>query len=195
MAAANGLGCHAACGAAGTPAGGASQVLSAKMPINMNYHIPHKKEHFCVSVRWTRHRLWQEGKVNPHPEEHRIYLYMIVGRFNASRRILYIGKTYRQYASYRLTQPDHIRRRKKLRREYPHHKLTVSFGIVNFDGVRCTSKRIDEVESILIYANWHPEIFNSKKVYHMAIREQIRVTNRGYYKPLTKECYYGTVVR
>ena len=160
----------------------------------MNYKVAHEKEHLSVFIEWARHRLLRRGYVNPHPEEHRIDLYMIVGHFGGSRRILYIGKAYRQFVSHRLSQPDHIRRWKKLRRIYPRHKLTVSFGFATFDDARGTSKRIDEVESILIYANWHERLMNSRKVYRFAIRGQIRLTNRGYYKPLRRECFHGTVV-
>jgi len=160
----------------------------------VNYHVAHEEEHLSVFITLTRHRLLQKGYVKPHPEEYRIYLYMIVGHFGSSRRVLYIGKTYRQNASYRLAQPDHVRRWKKLRRMYPRHKLTVSFGLAEFDGDRCTSKRIDEVESILIYANWHDRLINAKKIYRFAIRGQLRLTNSGYYKPLKRECFHGTVV-
>ena len=119
---------------------------------------------------------------------------MIVGHFGRKRSILYIGKTYRQYASYRLGPPDHLKKWKILRRKYRRHKLTVSFGIAEFDGCSCTSKRIDEVESILIYANSDERLINSKKVFGFTIRGQIRLTNTGYRKPLHRDCFYGTVV-
>ena len=160
----------------------------------MNYRIVHEGDPLSVSIEWTRHRFWKNGHVNAHPEEHLINLYMIVGCFGSSRSVLYIGKAYQQYASRRLSQSDHIKKWRMLRRKYSRHKLMVSFGVAKFAGYSCTARRIDTAESVLIYANWNDRLINSKKIYGFSIRGQVRLTNAGYYRPLHRECFHGTVV-
>ena len=152
-------------------------------------------DYISSSVKWTRHRRWEKGQVRAHPDERLIYLYMIVGTFGRTRRVLYIGKTYKQTASYRLSQPDHVKRWRTLKRSYPRHKLTVSFGIPSIAEYNCTEKRIDEIESILLYANSDDRYLNAKKVFSITSKFHLHVRNTGYFKPLKKECYFGTVFR
>ena len=95
-----------------------------------------------VSVTWSRPMVYENLIKNGSIHDDEAHLYMISGKYahNASK-VFYVGKTYRQLVSDRLTQIDHKKRYAYLREEYPRHKLYVSHGMVEIDGGKRTAKK------------------------------------------------------
>ncbi|MGH7774300.1 MAG: hypothetical protein ACREQA_18905 [Candidatus Binatia bacterium] len=141
-----------------------------------------------VRIYWRRWRSIE--KVLDDSMDEDAYLYAIWGCFGTSARLLYIGKVYDQYAGFRLTQPDHARRRKTIVRRYPRHRLAVSLGeIVMPYGEKLTRTRVDEVERLLIFANL-PELNRQNRETH-SVQWDYVIENNGSFGTMYRWLHYG----
>lgn len=120
--------------------------------------------------------------------------YMILGKWgNKPYKLFYIGKTEVPVLK-RANASDHVERRSIMHEEYKKHKLFISKGhFLMGDWRNKTKKRIDEIESILIYA--HEPIYNERKVKNNNVSSDYWIKNCGSYEPLYSEMYYGLVVQ
>src|SRR6185369_9158632 len=112
------------------------------------------------------------------------------------------GKTYRSEVWLRLRNADHQSRFRTLKRRFPARELQVSHGILDqkqweFCSSRYPSaKRIDEIESLLIYSNHFNEYgINARKHRAHGITDHYMLTNKGHYKPLKRQVYLTTFER
>lgn len=134
-----------------------------------------------VTVTWSKPMLYENIIEQGSPHDESAHLYMILGKYqNNSHKVFYIGKTYDQVVSDRLTQSDHKLRYKKVKDEYPRHQLYVSHGIVEIEDGKRTSKRIDEIESILIYSMPTDHSYNEKNYFSHGVTGQYLIKNKGY---------------
>jgi len=123
-------------------------------------------------------------------------LYKITGQYlNNPPKLLYVGKTYKQSVSRRLNQQDHIKRYDEIKDEHPKHKILISLGNIIVENGILNSKRVDEIESILIYTHDSDFIFNDKKLNYLPMKEQYVVRNTGYSAPFYKEIKFGITVK
>lgn len=138
------------------------------------------EECWNIKVEWSRpkeyDRLLNEGSQH---DEH-AHLYLISARFgtNASKAI-YIGKTYDQWVSERLSQTDHKLRHADFIKNYPRHMFYVSHGIVTNNDGKITEKRIDDVERILIYANEPQHAHNIQNFWQHGVTAPYKIENQG----------------
>lgn len=115
--------------------------------------------------------------------------YMILGQWSQKIKLFYIGKTKKSVFN-RLKQQDHKRRKKEMEEDHPKHKLLISFGDLYMEyGCNKTSKRIDDIESLLIYAQ-EPE-YNKNKIFNHKVESDYWIKNYGYTDPLYKQLHYG----
>ena len=126
------------------------------------------------------------GKNNPN-------FYMILGNWGTKKKLFYIGKTTKSILA-RTKQADHTKRRRKMHEDFSKHKLMISkghyfMGVVSGYRSNKTDYRIDEIESLLIYAN-EPR-YNVSKKWNNNVSSDYWIRNCGYYEPLYKEIYYG----
>src|SRR4051794_4221520 len=111
---------------------------------------------YQAKIAWTRPIPYDTiiNKGSPHDADG--WLYMILGYHGSSHpKIFYVGKVFMSCVSERLRQPDHRARYQRLRREHSRHSFRVSLGAVSLAHGRITAQRIDEIESILIFAAYH----------------------------------------
>jgi len=124
------------------------------------------------------------------PQDDDPYLYAIWGRFGSSARLLYIGKTYDQYAGFRLAQKDHARRRKTMMRQYPRHRLVVSLGEVKMSyGGKVTRSRVGEVERQLILTN-RPDL-NRQNLQNHGAKWAYVIENSGSFGTMHRQLHFG----
>lgn len=148
-----------------------------------------------IEVKWSRpkeyERLLDEG--SPHDELANLYL--ISARFGTKpSKAIYVGKTYDQWVSMRLSQPDHQLRYTEFVKNYPRHIFYVSHGIVtNHDG-KLTRKRIDDIERILIYANEPQHAHNIKNFWQHRVTMPYQIENRGSRCTLPRTIALGVFV-
>jgi len=148
-----------------------------------------------VAITWTRPIDYDRLIETSHPKDDEAHLYMITARFSTkTSKIVYIGKTYKQNVSTRLKQPDHKKRRKLLHRKYKKHKLRVSLGLVSISGGNCTRRRIDEVESLLIYAGYQPTSINLRKIWDHRVADSYEIRNFGYRNGLPSRICFGLFI-
>lgn len=153
-------------------------------------------EHWLVEINWSRPTLYErllEDGGSPHDDG--AYLYLISARFSGNApKALYIGQTYSQWVTKRLTQRDHKRRYETFAEEYPRHSLFVSHGYVTVHGGKLTAKRLDDIESILIYTNDPTHAHNVKNFYRHGVASPYFIENKGSRCTLPKTIALGVFV-
>ncbi|WP_074471484.1 hypothetical protein [Thiohalorhabdus denitrificans] len=125
------------------------------------------------------------------PEDAKAYLYSIVGYSDKEWWPYYIGKTFQKFVSTRIQQPDHKQRLRSLKENYPDLDFTVTLGTPTFHVSRATKNNIDAIEGLLIYGNWHEEMWNERKINDFAHAKQMHVRNVGWVEHLVAELSYG----
>jgi hypothetical protein len=155
-----------------------------------------ESEFWDVSVTWSRPMVYENLINNGSVYDDDAHLYMITGKYrNNKSKVFYIGKTYNNIVSNRLTQKDHKTRYELLKKNYPNHVLSVSHGIVNIEGGKRTEKRIDEIESILIYSMPTEHCINNKNYFSHGVTAQYLIENKGYKSGMPKEIGLGVFVK
>ncbi len=150
---------------------------------------------WLIDIHWSRPALYENARRNAY--DARSWLYMLFGYSGKSeRKIFYIGKAVRSFIASRLGQADHLRRLKRLKKEHPNHQFRVTQGSVSVRGGNITPRRIDQIESMLIYAftEKNSHITNKKKVWSHGITVPYTIRNLGYGNPLPKEIHHGVFV-
>ena len=141
------------------------------------------------------------NKGSPHDAEG--WLYMILGYHGSSQpKIFYIGKVFNSSVSRRLS-PDHRARYERLCSEHPRHSFRVSLGAVKLAYGHITARRIDEIESILIFATYHSKrnviessarMINKSKWFKSGWRHPYMIQNAGSRTPLPRDVHYGVFI-
>ena len=124
--------------------------------------------------------------------EESAYFYIIFGQYSKfSRKIFYIGKTYDQYIQDRIIQKDHKDRIQKLQLIYPRFKFYLSIGKIKVLNGKITRKRIDQIESLLIFSCNSNYLKNKNKIFSLRLNDHYKIINHGYYKPLPNKLVLG----
>ena len=155
-------------------------------------------ENLCWSaeIYWSRPLLYDKARDFHYEANDISNIYKITGKYSKfNHKMLYIGKTYAQSVCIRLNQKDHIIRYENIREQYPRFKIYVSFGSIHLKYGKLTRKRIDEIESLLIYAHEFDDIQNKNKLFSLNVKDQYKIINKGYAYPLNKEIAYGIFTR
>jgi hypothetical protein len=120
---------------------------------------------------------------------------MILGYYSTSApKLFYIGMVYNQHVTQRLSQPDHRQRYVRLRHDHPNHRFRVSLGAVEIENGRITRNRIDQIETILVFAHYEEnqqQIINKRKWMTHRITSHYTIHNYGYRAPLYREIHLG----
>ena len=147
---------------------------------------------WSAEINWSRPIQYNNVKNFEYEMDEIAYFYKITGKFSHYKhKLFYIGKTYTQTVKIRLNQKDHLKRYEDIKINYPRFKLFVSFGEVTLSDGKRTRNRIDEIESLLIYAHDLVTMQNKSKIWSLSVNEQYRIINRGYFAPMHKEIAYG----
>jgi hypothetical protein len=143
------------------------------------------------TITWSVAQPLDRFRVRPGDQEANFYIWL--GQEEQERRLLYLGKTFDQYAHWRLDQPDHLKRVKRIRAKYPNMPLLISAGVLKTpDRDRYSRPFIDAIESLLIFV--HQPEFNDSKVGWVDIKEWHYITNQGDYSPLERVVFFGPAV-
>ncbi|HCT05167.1 hypothetical protein [Pseudomonas sp. BIGb0164] len=148
-----------------------------------------------VDVAWTKpvpHDVLYCGAI---PEDDYAYFYAVVARKGGEWLPYYIGMTYRQTVSIRLQQADHIRRLAELREAHPDVTFSICLGVPSFTSGIDDLATIEDIEGMLIYANWHENMLNKRGVDKFRSRQQIYIHNSGWTDHLYKEVSCGVFYR
>lgn len=138
------------------------------------------EEHWHVEINWSRPVEYEQLLENGSSQDEVANLYLISARFGVkSPKTIYIGKTYDQWVSKRLSQSDHKIRYVKFCEGYPRHQIYVSHGVVTIHDGKLTRSRIDEIERILIYANDPTHAHNVQNFWQHDVTTPYRVENKG----------------
>jgi hypothetical protein len=157
------------------------------------YQCLYPEEFSEVSINWTKPTLFENFINLDHDKQWNAYLYKILVKYpTGSFKMVYLGKTYYQFASGRLSNPDHQNKYESIKKKYPHHKIYVSMGDIT------TSKKknaglIDSVEKLLIYSHSNDdfELINSKNKNHHGLTYGLRIINMGYKTNMYSEIAMG----
>lgn len=129
------------------------------------------------------------------PENDYAYFYAIVARVDREWWPYYIGMTYKQTAAVRHRQADHVQRLARLRANHPGVTFSLCLGVPTFQVGRDDPGTIREIESLLIYANWHEDMVNDSGINNCRPGRQIYVHNSGWTDHLYKEVSCGVFYR
>ena len=150
-----------------------------------------------AEINWSKPVIYENARDFCYEIDKEYNFYKITGKYSKyPHRLFYIGKTYYQYINIRLKQKDHKERINTISKNYPRFKVYVSFGAVkfsdyNFNEKRISEKRIDDIESLLIYSNDNDYLQNRSKVFSLNVKNQYKIINKGYSSPLYREIAYG----
>jgi hypothetical protein len=148
-----------------------------------------------VKVTWSKLEGYDRLLGSGSSADSDAWLYMILGfHLNSPPKLFYIGMVFEKEVSRRLRESDHRKRRIKIQCDYPRHQLRVSLGKVDMESGCRTYKRIDEIETLLIFAHSHSHklhIANKRKLLTHRITEHYTIRNCGYRKPLFREIQFG----
>lgn len=138
------------------------------------------EQYWEVEIEWSRpkeyDRLLEEGS---HHDES-AHLYLISARYrDYESKLLYIGKTYDQWVSKRLSQKDHRSRYGTFQENYPNHIFFVSHGVITINGSKITRKRLSDIERILIYTNEPQHAHNVQNYYSHGVIGSYLIENKG----------------
>lgn len=151
---------------------------------------------WSAKIYWSRPIIYDNAKNFYYEANDISNLYKITGKYSKNKHTLfYVGKTYAQSVSIRLNQKDHVNRYEIIKERYPRFKLYVSFGSITLIYGKLTRKRINEIESLLIYAHDFKNLQNKSKLFSLNVNEQYKIANIGYSFPLHKEITYGIFVK
>ncbi len=135
---------------------------------------------YTVDIEWSDPSPYDNTLQSSLEDLHAVYLYKTIGQYHRHFHLLYIGKTFTQYVTQRLSNKDHQSKRNELQSQYPRHALLVSFGSVTSSSKR-NARLIDEVESLLIYTHSNsPKLQNKNKVWTKRIIRDYKITNSGF---------------
>lgn len=138
------------------------------------------EQYWPVEIEWSRpksyERLIEEGSFY----DDYAHLYLISARYRDYQpKLLYIGKTYSQWVTKRLTQKDHRKRYATFLENYPNHNLSVSHGVITVNNGKITPKRLSDIERILIYTNEPQHAHNVQNYYSHGVTGSYLIENRG----------------
>ncbi len=150
-----------------------------------------------ANLLWTRPEPYEQVISDGTVHDASGWLYMILGYYGSSYpKLFYIGKVYQTCVSARLRQADHKRRYNRLCSEHPRHHFKVSLAAVQIDNGSITHRRIDQIETMLIYtAKESQPLINERKWLSHRISTSYHVHNRGHCRPLPKEIRLGIFKR
>jgi hypothetical protein len=117
-------------------------------------------------------------------DENDTYLYKIIGRYNESYKLFYIGKCVEQKFTTRIFQKDHQIKQAAFKEAHKKHKLMVSMGRLK-EEKKHKPTEISNVESLLIFAHSHdgyPYIKNKQCSLSHNVIKNYKITNRGWRK-------------
>jgi len=154
-------------------------------------------EFWHVEVKWMPPVAYDKVVSEGSTHDDHAYLYMIIARYSSHPpKVVYLGRTYQQSVSVRLTQADHKNRHAALVEKYPNHRLLVSHGLVTVKNGNRTERRIQDVERLLIYSN--PDLENAMNVAnfnHHNVEGSYWIWNRGQKAGLPREVCLGVTAR
>ena len=153
-------------------------------------------ESWDVAIKWTKPARYEAVREEGSQYDEQAFLYLITARFSSkSRKVLYVGKTFKQWVSKRLSQPDHKRRYKKIVSDYSHHKFEVSHGLLTVSNGKLTQKRLSDIEKILIYSNHPSHAHNVQGFYAHGVSGSYRIENSGHRCGLPKCIALGVFIQ
>ena len=154
------------------------------------------EDYWSVQISWSRPKEYDRLLLEGSPHDKTANLYLISARYGKSAsKTVYIGQTYQQWVSKRLSQDDHKKRRDSIISKYPRHKLYVSHGVILIRNGVLTRKRVGEIKQILIYSNDLTHAHNIKNYWKHEVSTSYRIENRGSKCTLPKEIALGVFVK
>ena len=147
---------------------------------------------WTAQIYWSKLFNYDRFLINCGINEDFTFSYIIFGQYSKfSRRIFYIGKTYDQYIHTRISQKEHKIRIQTLRSKHPKFKFYICIGKLEIINGKISRKRIDQIESLLIFSSDSDYLINKNKVFSLRLKDHYKVVNHGYHKPLPKQIILG----
>lgn len=134
-----------------------------------------------ASIGWSRPMGYDNLLAYGSNHDETANFYMILGRYsNKPAKILYIGMTFRQWVSKRLGQLDHQKRYAAFIGHNKRHRFQVSHGSLIMKNGNITRNRIEDIEKLLIHANYSAHSRNIKSIYTHGVSGSYLIHNTGY---------------
>ena len=155
-----------------------------------------EEDYWNVEISWTRPKKYEAIITQGSIYDDEAQLYMISGRYGKyPHKLFYLGKTYSQSVSKRITQPDHQKRYNMLKKRHPKHVLCISHGIVSIEGGRIVYDRLKEIENILVYTSAiSTNSINIANTVQHGVKKPYYIYNKGSKCELPREIYLGLFV-
>ncbi len=153
-------------------------------------------EFIDVEIKWTRPQRYDCLLQEDSKHDEVANLYLISARYGtAQAKTLYIGKTYLQWVTKRLSQKDHKTRYENFIENYPHHVFYVSHGIIEVREGNLNENRLDDVERILIYSSPPEHSQNVRNFYEHGVKGAYHIVNKGSRCTLPRNIKLGIFVK
>jgi hypothetical protein len=133
-----------------------------------------------VKIRWSKPCLLADIKADKACQDSN-RLYKLIGEYNGSFKLFYIGKSETRCVWKRLLDADHKRKQDEIKNAHKHHRLMVSVGTITPEP---TSISLGEIEKLLIYAHGgNPDFkrcINKMTVYNHNVLVNYSIENLGF---------------
>lgn len=162
----------------------------------MTVGFPHREKLWCVTIRWSRARSYEDVRMERIRDDGTAHFYAILAKTSRSSRLAYVGKTYRSEVWHRFKARDHKSRLKYLKKKFPGGKFSVSHGSIRMgkwrrlNGRSPSAKRIDHIETLLVMGG--RAACNRRKYRSHGIIDHYKIANEGFCRFLPK-CIVLTV--
>ena len=151
-----------------------------------------------VTIKWERPIAIEEVKLLQEEKCKNTYYYKIVGLYNGSFKLFYIGKCVNQYITTRIFQNDHLKKQASFKDSYKKHKLMVSLGNLT-DSHNLKADELGNVENLLIYSHTHndfPHMQNKQCRLNHNVIKNYKVINKGWREDnMYRTVAYGLFVK
>jgi len=165
---------------------------------NNGYLIAHPEEiRIRANIVWSKPYSYDVLLSGHADEDCDANFYAIVGYVDNNWWSFYIGMVVDQCVSDRHKNADHRDRLRELKANNRDVTFNLSLGVVHPKaGTNITNALIENIEGLLIYANWHEDLVNKKKIVDFTSGNTFQIINKGFIDHLeVEEIVYGVVYK
>lgn len=148
-------------------------------------------------INWSKPYPYEVLFTGHADEDETAHFYAIIAYEDKDWWTYYFGMVYDQCISDRQKQPDHRRRLEMLQKDNPKRNFRITLGVLSLPHGNLNNRKLTQaIEGLLIYANWHEDLINLKKVENFACKKSIFIRNIGFIEHLdAEEVAYGVFCR
>jgi len=142
-----------------------------------------------IDLKWSKAKKIENFKKNP--DDRNAWFYAFYGKYGqGTPKLFYIGRVIKERVSERIKHVDHVSRKTRFHAKYKRHILLISIATAKvLDGGIVTTKRILDIEALLIYS--HAPEFNKYLKKWPGKWDEYMIHNSGWIPDIYRHVWFG----